>query len=337
MDGFRQHVSICDPQPSAEDLQDWRTIVDGIAANMMKLNSPQALFEVCNDLERIVETRAAGSGRLGSCVASAVTAVEAEGTRGENGLRSCLCAMLAVRDVLATEGGPKRAAIAVAVWSALSFGAQLSESRLEVLRLELLESARRGSLAMAGRVRQRSEERVDQTGGPGRAALKTELAKTVKALQRNAALDCEDIALLRWLLADRAVGLGLAFADITRPASATVAMAMELGQLLTRFPTAGHFALGEHFVRDASSMDVRELVDAVGSDRARLAALCSARCATDRWPDVFPLMNALAGRSVKGSGAGTKRSLREWWERALLESAATVIVSERGWSRDKWA
>ena len=295
------------------------------------MNSLQGLFEISIDLVHTVENRAAGSGRLGSRVARAMASAESERVCREGELYSCVCAMLAVREVIAGGKGTKRGVVAVATWSALSFGAPLSEPGLEVLRKEILVYAQRKSLQMASRNRQRSEAPEGQTGSRSATPVKRELLETNEALRRSAALDQEEIALLRWLLADKSVGLGLRFGDINRPETATLAMGMELGRLLTVFPTVAHYRLGERFVMESPLLDLRQLIDAVGDDRGHLAALCSDQGVVDAFPSVFPLLRALAGGPVESGGARIKRPLSEWWGRALLESAAVVLGSRKGW------
>ena len=331
MDGLHRHVLICDPQPSGAELEEWHKVIKGIAASMMRVNSPQGLFEISNDLQHIVENRAVGSGRVGLHVARAAASAEIEGVREEGALYSCVCAMLAVREVIASGVGTKRGVMAVATWSALSFGPTLSQPRLEVLRREILTQAQRVALEMASRARRRSEGPRGGTPSRSATAVKRELSETKERLRRNTALDREEIALLRWLLADRSVELGSRVADIGRQETAALAMGMELGRLLTVFPTVAHHRLGERFVKETAPLDLRQLIDAIGGDRGRLAALCSDQNVVEACPSVFPLTRALAGGPVEGAGARIGRPLSEWWGRALLETAAAGLGSRKGW------
>ena len=332
MESFDRHVLICDPQPSGAELDEWRAVTKGIAASIMRVNSPRGLFAIGNDLQHIVENRAAGSGPLGTHVARAMAGSKSQRDRREDALYSSVCAMLAVREVLAGGGDTKRGVAAVATWSALSFGAPLLELRLEALRKELLVRAREKSLQMASLARQRLQGPTSHTSSPSPALLKRQLAETNKAWRRNAALDHEAIALLRWLLADKCLGLGCGFGDIGVPETAALAMGMELGRMLTIFPTGAHYRLGPHFVKQSRSLDLRQLIDAVGADRRRLAELGPDQSVAEAWPAVFPLMSALAGGSVQDGGARIGRSLTEWWERAVLERAAAALASRKGWS-----
>ena len=327
-DTFDRHVLICEPQPSEEQVEEWREVVHELAVGVMRVNSPLGLFELADDLAHMVEERGAGSGALGTLVARTLADVEAEGNSSTaGGLYSCVCAMLAARQIVAGDGGPiKRAAMAVATWSALSFKAPLAEPRLEELRGEILANARRESLRMASQARRRGEESVGQTGSA--AAAK----RVIEALRRNAALDGEELELLRWILADECRGLGLGFGDISRSETAALAMGIELGQLLAVFPTVAHYRLGKRFVKEGCLLDLARLVEAVSDDRDRLAGLCSNQPVVEACPSVFPLLTALSGGTVEGRGAGIERSLTEWWGRALLESAAAVVGSRKRWS-----
>ena len=275
MDSFRRHVLICDPYPSAEEMDGWRKITNGIAASVMKVNSPHTLFEIGNDLSVILENRAAGIGPLGTYVTRTMHSVRPEKSREDNPLYSAVCAMLAVYRVLGGGGEVKRGVAAVAVWSALSFGAPLLEPRLEALRSEILRRAEKTALYMAAQVRRRVERPAEQPktslAGGVRPALKR-LQETTDGWRKNEALDRDEIRLLRWLLADKCIGLTRGFGDIDVPATAALAAGLELGGLLSTFPEQTHFRLGAHFVRESGSLDLPQLVEVVGEDRRPLAA-----------------------------------------------------------------
>lgn len=330
MDSFRQHVLICDPQPSEADLADWRDAVGAIAASVMRVNSPQGLFDLSNDLGWIVENQTIGNGELSTHVNRTLGRRGATGLGNDHVLARSVCAMLAMRQVLEDGGGSKRGVMAVATWSALSFGAPLAEARLESLRREILSYAQRGALELASRGRQRFEE----SGGTARRATvpAKQLYEANEGLRRNAMLDREEIRILRWLLADDSRALGCSFGNIAQAETATLAMGLELGQLLTVFPTVSHYRLGDRFVEENGALDLCRLVEAVGADRPKLAASCPEHPVMEACPFVFPLLTALRDGSTSGEGAHIERRMAEWWGRALLESAAVVVGSKKGWS-----
>ena len=326
MDTFDRHILICDAQPSEEEVEDWREVVSELAMGVMRINTPFGLFEVANDLAHMLEERDAGEGALGQLVARTLGDAESDGNRVVGDLRSCVCAMLGVRQALAGDGSPKRSVMAVATWTALSFKAPLREQRLDELKREIVANACWGTLRMAGHARRRHEEAVGHTRNG------TEMNRTIEGLRRNAALDREEIELLKWILADECRGLGLRFCDIGRSETAALAMGLELGQLLTVFPTVAHYRLGERFVKEEGLFDLKRLVEAIGDDRERLVGLCSNRAVVEACPSVFPLLTALSGGTVEGRDASSQWSLRDWWGRALLENAAAVVGSRNRWS-----
>ena len=332
MDSFDQHVLICDPQPSEEVLEGWRDVVGRMATSIMRVNSPHGLFEVSNDLERVTENRAVGCAELGAHVARILSSVDPERVRTDGQLCSWVCAMLAVRHVMAGSGGSKRGVMAVAMWSALSFRAPLAEPRLEALRKETLACARQKSLQVASEGRERPGPAEATMGRRSSSAVTRELSETKEALRRNADVDREEIAVLRWLLADESGRLGLPYVGIEQPETAVLAMGLELGHLLTTFPTVAHYRLGRRFVREPRSLDLCKLIEAVGDDRKHLAASYLDNPVVEACPSVFPLLTALARGRLDVGGARIERSLNEWWGRALLESAAAVLGAKKGWS-----
>ena len=331
MDGFDRHVLICEPQPGPEELLEWRRVVTEVAAGIQKVNSQQGLLAIGSSLQNAVATRAAESGPLGDLVRGAVETLCSDKARPGGPLYTCVCAMLGVREVLSGGGEAKRGVVAVATWSALSFGVALREPRLERLRSEILTLAQDEAMETASRARRRPAKLGERRSSRNEAVLKAALAKTIKVLKRNAVLDQEELSVLRWLLADKSEALGLAVVDINNTETMALAMAMELGQVLTAAPTVGHYRLGSHFVKNRKSLDLRQLMEVVGPDQRHLAALCPDQEVVRGCPAVFPLMRALLGEAVEMEGAEIQRGVNEWWERALLESSAAVLGGRRGW------
>ena len=331
MDGFDRHVLICEPQPCPEELLEWRRVVKEVAAGILKINSRRGLLAIGSDLQDAVAKRAAVSGQLGDLVKSALERSRSRRDRPSGPLYTCVCAMLGVGEVLSGGGEAKRGVLAVAIWSALSFGVPLTEPRLEGLRSEILKRAQDEAIEMASRARRRSTGFGERRGSPTETALKPAPMKAIKALTRNAALDQEELRVLRWLLADKSRALGSAVADIDNAETGVLAMAMELGQLLTTAPAVFHYQLGRHFVRNPRSLDLEQLIDVVGLQQRRLTGLCPDQEVVKGCPAVFPLMRALLGEAVEGEGEEIGRGLNEWWERALLESSAAVWGGRKGW------
>ena len=81
-----------------------------------------------------------------------------------------------------------------------------------------------------------------------------------------------------------------------------------------------------------SALDLGRLVDAVGADRGKLATRYPEHLVIEECPFVFPLLTALRHGSICGRGSRIERRMSEWWGRALLESAAAVVGSRKGWS-----
>ena len=200
--------------------------------------------------------------------------------------------------------------IALALWSALSFQKPLAEQRLEDVRAELLNSARRAGLELAWRSRLRS-------------ALPNGASPAIQnsSLRQNAVLDQEEIKVLRRTLSDESILLERPYAEVGCDETIALAQGLELGLLLTRFPVFEHYELASRDVAPQHETDLGGLLAAVGEDRNALAAPFEGNPVIGDCPTVFPLLTALRGGSPVHADATVGRPLADWCGRALIESA----------------
>ena len=323
MDSFHRHVRICDLEPSEQTLRHWSNATEAIASDVLRINAKQLLFELANDLAEIIGSDCESLGPLGRLVAATGSSRHGIGMpRNGQSLESQVRAMLAVCTLTSESAtvSVKRGALAVGVWSALSFQRPLREERLERLRAEVLRNARREALRFAERTRSRSSE-----DGGGADAAKSD--DTTKACGD---MEAEDNAILRWLLADESKVFGLPFGTLP-PETAAVVSALELGPLLAHLPTMGHYRLAEHFVKDTVEVDLQQLLDAIHEHQEPLIKLHGDHPVVEACPRVFPMLTALTGPERQVDGGRAKRPLREWWQRGLLESATAAFGARRRW------
>lgn len=310
-----RHLLLCDPFPEAgTGTKGWTQAVQGVGRIILdpQQSSP---CEMAETLARISVEGRLRSDQFGT-KAEAVVAKALPGSSGTSDLFGCVCAMSAAIGVLENRrlsAEPKvsrRDSIAVGLWSALSFQKPLAEQLLEDVRSEILNSARRVGFELARRSRVR---RTPTNDAP--AVLQN------IDLRWNAALDREEIDILRWTLADASNLLERPYADVKRDESVALARGLDLGQLLTSFPAFEHYKLASWNVATVQEVDLGALLDAVGEDCRALVAPFEGNAVIETCPATFPLLTALRSGPTGHADGAVGRSLADWCGRALLESA----------------
>ena len=315
MSNFDRHLLLCDPLPEGDStISGWAHAIRGVEQIILERQQPSP-WEVAEHLAQIPVL-----GRLGSdpfCTSAARAVSKAlPNPSGCDSLVGTVCVMSAAirivanRQLSADRKVSRRDSIALALWSALSFQKPLAEQRLEDVRAELLNSARRTGVDLARRTRVRPTLLDHQSPEAENQSLRW-----------NAVLDREEIHVLRWTLADESSLLGRPYAEVRSEVTLAVARGLELGRLLTRFPAFEHYELASRDVAPRHEIDLDELLAAIAEDRRSLVAPFEGYPVIDACPAVFPLLTALrGGRTVRGD-ATVGRSLADWCGRALIESA----------------
>ena len=309
------HLMLCDPQPDgAASTKRWKKAVQGVA--QIILDSDQSTpWEMAEIVARIAAEGRRESDGFGTKF-TAVIARALPDSSGRHDLFSRTCVMSAAIHVLQNRRLrseltlSRRDSIAVALWSALSFQKPLTEERLEEVRAEILRKSRCTGLELARQSRMR---RISANS----ASPDVENG----ALRWNTSLDQEEIEVLRWTLADESNLLGRPYSDVERDESFALARGLDLGLLLTKFPTFEHYELASRDVTREHKIDLGELVDAVNEDRNALLTLLDGNLITEACPATFPLLTALRTGSPRHADSVVRRSLKDWCGRALLESA----------------
>lgn len=315
MSESNRYLLLCDPQwNGSASAERWTKVVQEIAGSIVhsELSSP---WQVSETVARIaVEGGIRSDGFSGKAATVAVRALADSSGRNDLFVRVCvISAAMRVLDNRRLSNEAKvfgRDSFAVALWSALSFQRPLAEQRLEEVRAELLDKARRTGLEMA---------RESRTRKAPTSAFSPDLEN--EALRWNARLDREEIEVLRWTLADESKLLGRAYGNVERHESVALARGLDLGQLLTRFPVFGHYELASRDIMSDREFDLGGLVDTVGGDRDALIAPFEGNAVVENCPATFPLLAALRSGSTMQADSAVSRSLVDWCGRALLESA----------------
>ena len=332
MSDLYRHLLLCDPIPdSVAGTKGWKQAVQGVARIILDPQNSTP-WEMAEILARITVEGRLGSDHFGA-KAGLVIAKTLPDSSGRHGLFGCVCAMSAAIYVMENprlSAEPKvstRDSIAVALWSALSFQRPLAKQRLEDFRAEILNSARHAGLELARRMRNR------RTQADGAS-----LDEQNHGLRWNAALDLEEIEVLRWTLADESNVLNRPYADVGSHESFALARGLDLGLLLTRFPVFEHYELASRDVAAGHEIDLGGLVDAVGEDCNALVEPFKDDAVIETCPATFPLLTALRGGPTGRADGAVARSLSDWCGRALLESSIVRRSQTNGeearWHRD---
>lgn len=323
---------IFDPLIVEGQVVDWSKVVPRLAKAFLQPTSRAAIFEASNALAVSIKARKRMSGPVGEQMHRVLKRAKLGFGVADGDLVACACAMLAALHTLSNgrlkdRNAAKRDSMAIALWPALTFQESLLEPRLEELRKDVLETAQRVALDMAGRFRLRRKE----PGQIGSAAPPTLARQQIAALKWNSTLDQEEIALLRWLLADESTLLGRPFEDVNRLETLVVTRGLELGRLLRRFPTFEHYIFVSQTCGKRPQVSLRRLLDALGEDRRLLAASFGDSPVVQACPEVFPFLTALGDDGVGDRSGMVEQPLAYWCGRAFLESAAATFAS-KDWS-----
>ena len=315
MSDLDRYLLLCDPLPEGDaKTSGWKRAIRGVARIILENQHPSP-WKVAEVLAQIPV-----QGRLGSdpfsASAARVVSRALPNSSGCNALFGSVCVMsaairaLASRQLRARPKVSRRDSIALALWSALSFQKPLGEQRLEDVRAEMLNSARRAGLELARR------SRLRRTVPNGVSPV-----FQIRSLRWNAALDQEEIKVLRWILADESSLLERPYAEVECDETVALARGLELGLLLTTFPAFEHYELASRDVAPRHEMDLDGLLDAIGEDRNALSARFEGYPVIEACPTVFPLLTALTARPTLRADATVPRSLADWCGRALIETA----------------
>lgn len=350
MTHIASHIRIFAANPT-DDLVAKRTIAIGeIAKAIIGQTGVADVLRNANDLAFAAQQGGSLSPQLTQMVEDAIrkqaTAFVAD---SDTKLEVLVCGMLGELQIL-TGAKPLRNGstsiadvLAYGLWSALSFQKPRSEAKLEHLRNELMQTAQNHCAKAASEGRKRvqvadpefkqpakkegsadGEEDTDldvETVTLGLRPFRTAIAD----LKANAALDREELDLLWWVLSDWSTLLRRRF-SAEGGAVAAVASGIEAGRLIRRIPVDAHRHLVQRNVNAGKDLSLQELLNAIGEDRTALAPTEGqgfiAQC-----PAVFPLSSALITGKADDAKAKIKRTITDWADRALLESAIAHMCS----------
>jgi hypothetical protein len=340
------HIRIFNVNPSDELVEKRTAAVGEIAKIMGAQRNVDELLRYGNDLAIAVQQGGSLSQSLTGMIEGAIrNSSTAFVANNDTKLEMLVCALAGATQVLAkatpTQNGSTSIAdvLSYGLWSALSFQKPRTEAKLESLRSELMEAAQRQCMRAANEGRKRVQvadpefkhtakkedktpaeidaEAINQGLQPFRAAIAN--------LRANAAIDREEIDLLWWVMSDWSTLLRRRFST-ENGAVAAVASGIEAGRLVRRIPAEAHRHLVQRNVPASKDLSLQDLVNAIGDDRAALVPT-EGQTYISQCPVVFPLSSALTTGSANDAKAKIRRSISDWADRALLESAIAHMCS----------
>jgi hypothetical protein len=332
-----KYVRVFEKDPSDEFVQKRITVVSSMVEKFSKLSAVADILGLAHDTATSLSS---GGSMPEQRTAEIETLIKSESTsfvREEQQLQILTCALMAELEMMtaATPSGGhwnRREVLGVGLWSALSVQPPRSESRLESLRSDLLGVCQK----FINRASVEARKRVPVPDVPAKAkdnSTPIELADVVKAsnkvmdaLRINAALDREELDLLWWCIADWSSLLGARFSDLPS-APAAIAAGIEAGSLMRRLPAESHQQLVQRYVKEKVSLDLNELLDQLGTYRAKLVESFGGNSLLESCSAVFPLMAGLCEQVGGGQRHNVKFPLSDWASRSLLESSMLRVSS----------
>lgn len=219
-----------------------------------------------------------------------------------------------------------REKLAGCLWSALAFQAEIGNSEQQAFRRKIISLAECRFLTMSDAVRARAELSSpymdalrSEESEQGLCRIVKELCDAIKALRVNATLDNEERDLLHLLVAGHSGLVKQPFSSLADPLR-TITLGIETAFRLIHPPCDRHAVLVTGQVRDGAEMNLASVISFVGDLGKVLTRRFDAEM-LHNYPEVFPLLSALACGKSKVCGASTLRTAAEWGCRALLEAA----------------
>jgi GTPase-associated system helical domain len=338
MTDIATHIRIFEASPTDDFVEKRSEAVHALVEAYKQSTSWASILGLAGDIAQAISPRGKLSERLATLAHGSLKNVSPSYVLEGHELEAKVCTLIAVVQYLesAKESISRvitvHQALAIALWSALSFQKPMAETRLERLRYELLSVARHIGARSAEEGRQRAavaDAALSVSPAEGLPGLEKQWKegplKTINALRFNAALDREEIDVLWWVLADWSVDFKQRFStmpDIIAP----IAASLELVKSLKRMPADAHKHIVLRLAKLGISKTLPDLLEELGEGRRVLADGLADKPLVYECPYVFPLLSAV--RDPKQNLPGTKeiRDLGAWSERTLLEAGLLRVA-----------
>jgi hypothetical protein len=333
MENLAVHMRIIGSQVSNDDVDTRQSAITDLSSVWLEKRSVEQCLATATGIARALHDDVPPAA-LGAEVQTAVQKYASAFLYKESPFEVGIVAGMALIEIAKTNPRPTSEfttseVLAAAVWSSLSYQQPLAETRREALRSEALKAAEGYVTRSAEASRARSpvgdfEKLVITLAAPanteGTASSNFEKASsaTITALRRNAALDREELEFLWWAQLSRSRLIGKQLTSLAEPVR-LVAAGIEGSAHLRRLPCEVHRDIVLKTLDRDPELDLKKLLSTIGTDREKIGGQYADGMAT-KWPDVFPLLSALATGEANGPEHAVKRHASTWGARALLEA-----------------
>jgi len=336
MQNIAVHMRISGVTVSDDDVNSRRTAATSIGGKWGKESTVAKILAKAAEVAQALSGEGRPSSALGTEIQAAIQKKSASFLYEERPLDIGICAGMAMISIM--NGQPSNSGwtiadvYAAALWSALAYQPALDAERRESLRCEVLQSAADWAATAAEKARERTavpdpaafSVTIDASNA-ATSNFKEALSNTVESLRRNAVLDREELDFLWWAQLGRSRLLNKQLSAINEP-TRIVAAGIEGAKMLRRLPCQVHREIVLRTLDQDPVLNLEELMEALGEDRAALGAPFSKGLAATH-PTIFPLLHALATGETAQHGASVKRRVSEWGGRALLEAGFATMAS----------
>lgn len=331
-----QHIRIFDTKPADDLIKKRAVAIKDIAAKLTSPKNVGELFKVANDIVMAARFDKKLPEALADEATAAIKKQSPAFVREGSAIELSTCLLLAAITALhdgVTQGNLNRLDfLAVGIWLGLSMQPASKESRVEALRSELLQSARRFTLEAAGNARTR-------VAPPTIPALKAEnanvadvitgLRNAIDRLNINAVMDREEIDFLWWSVSSWSDALGRQYSE-AGPYSAAIAFGIDGAKRLRRMPLELHRQLIVRRLPKVEPTTLHDLIKALGVDRSELGKHVPHGSEATSNPDVFPLTSSLLSGSANKAISKDPLPVADWSSRMMLECVALGVLSQNG-------
>ncbi|SDX24593.1 GTPase-associated system all-helical protein GASH [Lysobacter enzymogenes] len=337
MNNISTHMRICAVSISDDEVNSRTAAVTSLAVVWGKETNITTLLRRAEDVAIALGGDGRATQSLGVEVQAAIQKKSSAYLYEERPLDVGVCAGMAMVSLIneqpGNSGWTNKDVYATALWLALTYQPSLGDARREKLRREVLESCENWAISSAREARSRSEVKnpaelkiTVAENGLVTHNFKAVIDGSINALRRNAALDREELDFLWWAQIGSSRLLRRKISSLNEP-TRIIGAAIEGAAILRRLPSEVHREIILRTLNEDPQLDLSELLDMLGEDRAAIGAGFGLDNVTNH-PAVFPVLLALTSGAVTGEDACIKRAVSEWGARALVEASLSHMAAK---------
>ncbi|WP_295551229.1 GTPase-associated system all-helical protein GASH [uncultured Pseudacidovorax sp.] len=334
MNKLAVYIRIAKPEPTDGDVESRQAAVNTLVESW-KLNTDlRDLISRAGELAGALHADSLPSSRLGSEVEAAIQPHSASYVYTEYPLEVGICAAVAAGKLVQPDrdwvGTTRIDFFAAALWSALAYQVPVKDGRRETLRRDLMEACRVRTMWAAKLARERLDvpDIDDGEDEDGSVTFREAATEAIENLKHNAVMDREELDVMWWAQLRRSRLLAKSLDKLDEPVG-LVACAIEAAQLLKALPAEVHRDLVLRTVDVDPELHHIGLLEILGADRPKLAAVYAASDIVQSYPTVFPILHSLkVGHEPEDENSRSARPASEWAERALLESCLARLYHD---------